>query len=55
MSTKLGDIYDLEVDENGKVRVKKNEAKTLANLPVNTRIARKKSKKTRPAKRGEII
>ena len=47
MSTKLGDVYDLEVDENGKIKVKKNEAKTLAKLPMNKRIARKKSKKIR--------
>lgn len=36
--TKLGDLYDIEVDKDGTIKVKKNEAKALANLPVNVRM-----------------
>ncbi len=49
--TKLGDVYKLEVDEDGKVRVQRDEAKIKAKKPVNQRFA---SKKTRYAKPGEI-
>lgn len=45
--TKIGDKFKLEYDKDGKIRVKRDEAKTLAKLPVNARIARKASKKIR--------
>ena len=52
--TKLGDLYDLEVDEDGKVKVRKNEAKRLKKLNVSQRIAARKSTKQKWRKAGEV-
>lgn len=52
--TKIGDLYKIEVDKDGKVKVKCDEAKRLAKLPVNQRIAARKSKKTKYQKAGKI-
>ncbi len=45
--TRIGDIYDMKVDPDGKVRIQKNEAKRLARLPVNQRIAARKTAETK--------
>lgn len=48
----IGDRFKLSID--GK-RVTPDEAKELAKLNIPQRIKRRKSTKTRPAKRGEVV
>jgi hypothetical protein len=48
--TKLGDIFKLKIDSDGKVKVERDEAKVKSRKPVCARYA-----KTRFAKRGEVV
>jgi hypothetical protein len=50
--TKIGDLYKLEIDKDGKVKVARDEAKIKAAKPVCARYAKNK---TRVAKRGEVV
>jgi len=49
--TKLGDIFKIEIDKDGKVKVARDEAVIKARKPVNQRYAKPK---TRFAKPGEV-
>jgi hypothetical protein len=53
--TKLGDLYKIEVDKDGKVKVARDEAAALSKLNIPQRIKRRKSTKTRPARPGEVV
>lgn len=50
--SKLGDLYKLAIDKDGKVRVERDEAKIKARKPVN---ARYPSNKPRVVSRGKAL
>jgi hypothetical protein len=49
--SKIGDLYRLQIDKDGKVKVERDEAKVKSRKPVCARYAKNK---TRVAKRGEV-
>lgn len=53
--SKIGDKFKLKIDPDGKVKVERDEAKTLAKMNVSQRIAARKKPKTRFAKPGERV
>jgi hypothetical protein len=51
--TKIGDLYKLKIDKDGKVKVERDEAKVKSRKPVCARYANKN--KTRVVSRGKAL